>query len=283
MLPLCKEFSILLTSFAPLFTKRVWHHGQVLRVGAMLAPGKRTLTAALRVMGLAPAKSFQPYHRVLNRAVWSSLEGSPLLLHLLRRTLAPAGPLVMGLEDTLERRRGATIQANGRYRAPVRSSHSHMVQARGWRWLSRMLLVPIPWAKRVWTFPFLTVLAPAARYHRGRGPRHKKLTDWARQMLLVVRRWVPERPLVLVPDRRVAVITLLWRLSRLAQPIWSVTRVRLDAALYDPALPRKPRQTGRPRLKGQRLPTLAQVLANPATCWHTATVHGWYGEGRAGG
>jgi hypothetical protein len=95
----------------------------------------------------------------------------------------------------------------------------------------------------------------------------------------VVRRWVPERPLVLVTESRFAVLTLLWRLSRLAQPRCRVTRVRRDAALSDPALPRKPRQTGRPRLKGQRLPTLAQVWANPATCWHTATGHGWYGEG----
>ena len=96
-----------MTTFAPLFTKRVWHHVQVLLVGAILAPGKRTVTAALRVMGLAHAKSFQQYHRVLNRAVWSSLEGSRLLLLLLVHTLAPTGPLVMGLDDTLERRRGA--------------------------------------------------------------------------------------------------------------------------------------------------------------------------------
>ena len=278
MLTLSKECSILLTTFAPLFTKRVWHHVQVLIVGAILAPGKRTVTAALRVMGLAQAKSFQPYHRVLHRAVWSSLEGSRLLLHLLLRTLAPAGPLVMGLDDTLERRRGAKIRAKGIDRDPVRSSHSHLVKASGLRWLSLMLLVPIPWAKRVWALPLLTVLAPSERYHRQRGQQHKKLTDWARQMLLVVRRWIPERPLVLVTDSSFAVITLLWRLSRWAQPLCRITRLRLEAALYEPALPRQPRQTGRPRLKGQRLPTWGQVLANPATGWQTATVCGWYGE-----
>jgi DDE superfamily endonuclease len=278
MLTWPEEFATLMTTFAPLFTKRVWHHVQILMVGAILAPGKRTITAALRVMGLADAQSFQQYHRVLNRAAWSGLQGSRLLLLLLVHTLAPRGPLVLGLDDTLERRRGAKIQAKGIYRDPVRSSHSHMVKASGLRWLSLMLLVPISWAKRVWALPFLTVLAPSERYHRERGQRHKKLTDWARQMFLVVRRWVPERALVVVTDSSFAVITLLWHVRQLPNPICCITRLRLDAALYEPAPPRKPRQNGRPRLKGKRLPTLAQVLANAATRWRTVTVRGWYGE-----
>jgi hypothetical protein len=278
MLTLPKEFASLMLTFAPLFTKRVWRHVQVLMVWAILALGQRTVTAALRVMGLAHAKSFQQYHRVLNRTAWSSLAGARLLLLLLVHVLAPAGPLVLGLDDTLERRRGAKIRAKGIYRDPVRSSQSHMVKASGLRWLSLMLLVPIPWAKRAWALPFLTVLAPSERCHQERGQRHKKLTDWAQQMLLVVRRWVRERALVVVTDSSFAVITLLWRMRQLRNPIAWITRLRLDAALSEPAQPRKPRQNGRPRVKGQRLPTLAQVLANPATQWATATVRGWYGE-----
>jgi DDE superfamily endonuclease len=273
-----KEPANLMTTFAPLFTKRVWHHVQVLLVGALLSPGKRTITAVLRVMGLAHAKSFQQYHRVLNRDVWSGLEGARLLRLLLVSLLAPSGPLVMGLDDTLERRRGAKIHATGLYRDPVRASHSHLVKASGRRWLSLMLLVPMTWAKRVWALPFLTVLAPSERYHQEPGQRHQKLTDWARPMLLVVRRWVPERPLVLVTDSSFAVITLLWRVCQLPNPLCCVTRLRLDAALYEPAPPRTPRQTGRPRLKGQRLPTLAQVLREATICWSTVTGRGWYGE-----
>jgi hypothetical protein len=278
MLTLPKEFASLLTTFAPLFSRRVWHHVQVLIVGAILVPGQRTVTAALRVMGLAHAKSFQQYHRVLNRAIWSSLEGARLLLLLLVHTLAPRGPLVLGLDDTLERRRGAKIQAKGIYRDPVRSSHSHMVKASGLRWLSLMLLVPIPWAKRVWALPFLTVLAPSERYHQERGQRHKKLTDWARQMLLVVRRWLPARALMVVTASSFAVITLLWRVRQLPNPICCITRLRLEAALYEAALPRAPRQTGRPRLKGKRLPTLAHALRDEAPCWTSVVVRRWYSE-----
>lgn len=267
-----------MTTFAPLFTKRVWHHVQVLLVGAILSPGKRTVTAVLRVMGLAHAKFFQHYHRVSNRDVRSSREGARLLLLLLVSLPTPSGPLVMGLDDTLERRRGAKIHAKGIYCDPMRSFHSHLVKASRLRWLNLMLLVPIPWAKRVWALPFLTVLAPCERYHQKRGQPHKKLTDWARQMLLVVRRWVPERPLVLVTDSSLAVITLWWRVCQLPNPICSVTRLRLDVARYEPAPPRTPRQTGCPRLKGKRLPTLAHVLHDATTGWRTVAERGWYGE-----
>jgi DDE superfamily endonuclease len=169
MLTLPVEFTRLMMVFAPLFSWRVWQHAQVLLVGAILAPGKRTVTATLRVMGLSQTSHFQNYHRVLNRAAWSSRQASHLLLVLLVQTFAPFGPLVLGLDDTLEGRHGGCIKAKGLYRDPVPSSHRHFVKASGLRWLCLMLLVPIPWAGRVWALPFLTVLAPSERYHQQRG------------------------------------------------------------------------------------------------------------------
>jgi hypothetical protein len=278
MLTLPVEFTRLMMVFAPLFSWRVWQHAQVLLVGAILAPGKRTVTATLRVMGLSQTSHFQNYHRVLNRAVWSSRQASRLLLVLLVQTFAPCGPLVLGLDDTLERRRGPRIRAKGIYRDPVRSSHSHFVKASGLRWLCLMLLVPIPWAGQVWALPFLTVLAPSERYHQERGQPHKKLTDWASQMLLQVRRWFPRRTLVGVGDSSYATLELLHFCQGLAHPVTFITRLRLDAALYAPAPPRQPGQKGRPRLKGARRPTLRQVLAGPETTWTTITVPHWYGD-----
>ena len=148
------------------------------------------MTAVLRIIGLETTH-FQTYHRVLNRDRWSSRELSDLLLAWLVEVFAPAGPIMLGLDDTIERRRGAKIKAKGIYRDPVRSSHSHFVKASGLRWLSLMLLTPIPWANRVWALPFLTALAPSERYYEGHVRKHKKLTDWARQMLLQARRWLP--------------------------------------------------------------------------------------------
>jgi hypothetical protein len=269
----------MIVPFAPLFSKRVWGHVQVLLVGTILAPGIRTVTAILRVMGLSQCQAFHRYHRVLNRAVWSSLAVSGVLLSMLVATFAPTGPMVLGIDETLERRWGKQIAAKGVYRDAVRSSHDFLVKCSGLRWVCLMLLVPIPWAKRVWALPFLTALAPSERYHQERGLRHKKLTDWARQMLLLVRRWFPDRQIVVVTDSTYAVLEFLARCAGLRRPITVVTRLRLDAALYEPAPPRPPGTRGRPRLKGQRLPTLAARLADPTTTWTTITVPSWYSEG----
>jgi len=276
---LSKDHLTLIAVFAPVFSRRVWRHVQVLLVGAILAPGRRTVTALLRVVGLSNERHFQTYHRVLNRAVWSSLEVSQILLGILVSTFAATGTIVLGLDETIERRWGTKIKARGIYRDPVRSSRSHFVKASGLRWLSLMLLVPIPWAEKVWALPFLTVLAPSERYYQDRARGHKKLTDWARQMLLQVRRWLPTRKLVVVADSTYAVIELLWRLIRLPNPVYMVTRLRLDAALYEPAPPREPGKRGRPRLKGKRLPKLEQVLRDPKTEWTETMVRDWYGQG----
>ena len=99
---------------------------------------------------------------------------------------AASGPVVIGLDDTIERRWGAKIKARGIYRDPVRSSHGHFVKASGLRWLSAMLLVPVPWAARVWALPFLTVLMASERAAAVRGVRHKTLVDGARQMMLQI-------------------------------------------------------------------------------------------------
>jgi hypothetical protein len=274
------EYITILATLAPVFSRRVWLQAQVLLLGAILAPGQRTVTAILRIMGLSLEKHFQNYHRVLNRAVWSSREASRVFLGMLITAFTRTGPVVMGLDDTIERRRGAQIKAKGIYRDPVRSSHSHFVKASGLRWLSLMLLAPIPWAQRVWALPFLTVLAPSERYYQERKRAHKKLTDWAKQVLLQASRWLPGRKLVVVMDAGFAAIDFLWQVAKLAHPITLITRFRLDAALYAPAPKRTPGKRGRPRKKGKRLPTLEQVLKEAQTSWKKILVPNWYGQGK---
>ena len=139
----------------------------------------------------------------------------------------------------------------------------------GLRWLSLMLLAPIPWAGRVWALPFLTPLCPSERYYRGYGRRHRLLTERARQVLRTVQRWQPTRPLVVVADSGFAALELLAAVTNHALSV--VTRLRLDAALYEPAPPRLASHRGRPRKKGPRLPTLGQVLTDPSTCWQRLT------------
>lgn len=268
----------LIVAFQPLFSQSVWAHAQTLLLGAMLALRQRTVTACLRVVGKSDETHFQNYHRVLNRARWSQLAAGRVLLRLLLAAFAPTGTLVFGLDDTIERRRGARIKAKGIYRDPVRSSHSHFVKASGLRWLSCMLLAPVPWADTVWGLPFLTVLCPSERYYAEQRRQHQKLTERAWQIIALVARWLPDRASVFVSDSSFAVFVLLDQVSRLRQ-VSLITRLRLDAQLYDPAPARRPGQTGRPRIKGARRLSPQQRLTDPQTKWEMVTLAHWYGGG----
>lgn len=270
-----KQIMTVLNVFAPEFDSRTWKKVQELVVGAVLAPGKRTVTAALRVLGKAEEKDYALYHHVLNRAKWSNLAVSERLLKLLVKVFCGSGPIVMGIDEHIERRRGSKIAAKGIYRDPVRSSKSHFVKTSGLRWMCMMLLSPIPWVGTHWALPFLTVLAPSERYHEQRGKPHKKLTDWARQMVKQVRRWLPDQQIIVTGDNSYSVIDLLHACQTLTHPVTFITRLRLDAGLYEPAPPRRPGQVGRPRKKGERLPKLIDLAVDPETAWQRVVVT-WY-------
>jgi hypothetical protein len=262
-------------AFAPLFSKPVFNRVKILVMGAILSPASRTVANALRVMGLSQEKHFQNYHRVLNRAEWSCLAGSRILLNLLLKAFVASSEIVIGFDDTVERRRGRQIKAKGIYRDAVRSSKSFFVKTSGLRWLSFMLLTEVRFAEKVWALPFLTVLCASERYDKERGIRHRKLTDRARQAILLIKRWLPERTLVFVGDSSFAALDLL---TAVKDKVTVVTRLRLDAALYKRAATRKPGQLGRPRKKGVRLPTLQAVIDNRKTKWKRVIIGRWYGQ-----
>jgi hypothetical protein len=270
-----EEFLGVIIPFQELFSKPVFRHVKLMLAGAILAPGKRTISALLRIVGLNGEKNFHKYHRVLSLSTWSARKASLVLLEQLLSYLLPTGPVVVGIDETLERRWGSKIAQRGIYRDSVRSSGSQFVKSSGLRWISLMLLMPVSWAKRVWALPFLTVLAPSERYNRGQEKRHKKLTDWARQMLLQLKRWLPDREIIALGDSSYAVIDLL---AALAGKVSMITRLRLDAALYEPAPLRKADQVGRSRKKGKRLPTLKQLAAQADTQWQRLIFSEWYGH-----
>lgn len=266
----------LLAPFRPVFSDRVWDWVQVLLVGAILAPGRRTVSRILRVVGLGQERQFQNYHRVLNRAIWSSREVSRHLLGQLVAAFVPVGAtLVLGADETLERRRGAKIASLGCFRDAARSTAKNKVKSMGLRWLSLMLLVNVPWSRRVWALPVLTVLAPGPASDAAQGKRHKTSLDWLRQMTCQVRRWLPKRRLVLVVDGALAALLLGLRCQAFADPVTYVTRLRLDARLFEPPPERKPGTRGRKRVVGARLPKACDRLRDPGTPWQAVDVV-WY-------
>jgi hypothetical protein len=263
-----------LAMFRPCFSSRVWNRILVLVAGAVLAPGKRTVTQSLRVMGLAGEPGFGRYHEALNRARWNSRDVARRLLRHSLDVLWPEGEVVIAIDDTIERRWGAKINARGIYRDPVRSTKGQFVKTSGLRWLSLAVILPVPFAGRRWALPFLTVLAPSAGWSEARGRRHKTLTDQARQSILQCKRWLADRRIVIVADSSFAALELIAAVRR---HVCLITRLRLDASLFEPAPERRPNQKGRPRLKGKARPKLNAILANATTAWIQITMDGWYG------
>lgn len=268
---------MLMASFSPLFTQPTFANARQLVIGALLAPGRRTVAAALRISGREAQRTFQNYHRVLSRARWNALQASRILFFLLLTAFVTRGVIVLGIDETIERRWGKKIAKRGIYRDPVRSSHGHFVKASGLRWISLMLLVRVPFADRVWALPFLTALAPSERYAEAHGIRHKSITDWGRQLVKQVSRWVAERRIILVADSTYATYDFL---DSVHEFVTVITQVRMDSALYAEAPPRVPGKPGRPRIKGERLPSLQQRLSDPATPWQRIRLRAWYGRTR---
>jgi DDE superfamily endonuclease len=276
MPPLPEAIILMLAPVAPRVSRRVWCHAQSLLLGASLTPGARTVTAALRGMGLAMEHRFTNDHRVLTRATWSPLQASRMLLGWLVTHLVPAGaPIVLGADDTLERRSGRQMTAKGCYRDAVRSTKPHVIQCFGLKWVVLMLLVPVPWARRVWALPCLTALGRPVETVKPR--RHKMSVNGLRQMIQPVRRWLPERPLVLVVDGGFAAISLA--LACVKSQVTMVSRLRWEAALYHRPAPRPQGKRGPQPLQGTRQHRLQAWAERTDTPWETVEVD-WYGGRR---
>ena len=246
--PLPERLLSRLAGLPRLFTRPTWQNVLLLVAGAILSPGKRTVTAALRILGREQETDFPVFHGVLNRAVWSSRAVAGWLLRLLVGTfLSVDATVVIGIDDTIERRWGQKITARGIYRDPVRSSKGHFVKTSGLRWLSAQLLVNVPWAGRIMGLPFLTVLAPSKRFYANQPRSPKTLLDCARQVALQIHRWLPGRRIVIVGDTAFAAIDFL---GAVRTYVSVVTRLRLDANLCAPAPAKRPGR-GRPPVKGE--------------------------------
>lgn len=262
------EIIQLLSVFSIAFTAPTFAKVLVLIIGTILTPGRRTVTAALRMMGLGSDKHFSNYHRVLNRDCWSPWVVSKILLGLIILFFLPAGtPLILAIDETLERRRGKQIKYKGWFRDPILSTKERVVTALGIRWICLAVVVPVPWSQRTWALPFMTVLALGEKTSAKLNQRHRTIVQWAEYMLDKVRRWQPEREIILVGDGSYAAIVLVQRCQRLKKSVQLVSRLRLDARLFDFPGPQSKGKRGPKPQKGTRQPKLSQWLKDPQTVW----------------
>ena len=253
------------------FSRPTWSKVQVLIVGTLLARGRRTVTAALRQMGLPDAPNFSLYHHVLSRARWSALDVSHGLLRLLVRTcVAGGGPLGCVIDETVARRWGRRLSLRGHSRDPLASRTQRSVATSGVRGLVLTLVLGPPWTPRSWALPVLSVPAPTPEVSQRLGRRHKTGPQRARQMIGLLRRWLPAVELTVIGDQTYSVLELGGACTR--RRVRLIAPLRRDAALDAPVPPRVPGPDGRPRVKGARLPQLHQVLKEAQTIWHRVYV-----------
>jgi hypothetical protein len=229
-------------------------------------------------MGLGDDKHFTNYHRVLNRDRWSPWVLSKLLLALIIKVFLPEGaPLLLVVDDTLERRKGKKIKYKGWFRDPIRSTVNYVVKALGIRWICLSILVPVPWSRRLWALPFMTIPALGEKTSAELNRQHRTLVGWAKVMVDKVRRWQPDREITLVGDGSYAAVTLIHHCQQLEKPVKLASSLRLDARLFDPPGSQPPGKPGPKPKKGARQPSLADRLEDPETAWQTATVT-WYDQ-----
>jgi hypothetical protein len=268
------EIIPVLAHFRPVFTQPTYKAVELV-VGTVLARGRRTVTAALRAIGKRDEPQWSKYHHVLNRASWSGLIVSRLLLHLLVATfVAGTSVVTIAVDETLERRWGPQIRKCGHWRDSRSSSKRLHVSTRGLRWLVFALVVEVPWTDTAIALPFLSVLLTTLKVSAELGKRHKTVAQRTGQVIIWLRRILAGYPIHLVGDGAYAVIELGLRCQRCQVTL--VAPLRLDARLFEP--PHRPltKKPGRLPLVGARLPNLADVALTSSTRWQRSRMV-WYG------
>lgn len=276
---LSQNILAVLHPFAELFSKPSWKKALTLLLGTLLCTGRRTVCSALRAMGLSDEASFSKYHHLLNRAKWSSLHAAKILFFMLLALITDDTPIVLFADETLERRRGSKIKAKGYYRDAVRSSKSQVVKTSGLKWLVMALSVKLPFMTRALALPFLTVLEPSKKHDEQMGRQHKTTLRWTSQMMRQVRRWIGKmRQIILVGDGGFAAGQLA--LDCIKYRVTLISRLKMNARLFDFPPEGQVRKRGRKPLKGGQLVNFKQMLTLDNLPWKEAEITGYSGVKR---
>jgi len=269
--------------FSPLFSRPMFKNAVLLFIGHILCKNRHTIADILRSLNLKNIKNFSKFHWVLSGANWDPLKGSKLLFTSLIKLCH--GEIVLVLDSTIERRRGSKIQGLGRQRDAARSSKDNKVLTIGLNWLVCAMNVQLPFINRSWALPFLTILMPPERPLRSsknrkdlnRKSRHKKLTKWSCQIAYIVRRWAgKKKKITLVADNAFACFELMY--SCIRNNIGLISKIRLDARLYDFVPKNSHPKKGRKRVAGKVLPKLSELAKKDLKKWKKVKVS-WY-EGK---
>jgi DDE superfamily endonuclease len=263
---------------------RAFTHATALRfslllAAALLTVGRHTVANLLRTLGPLVPGDPSSYRRVFSQRRWSSWRLARLLAGWVFGHLLPAGPIFLAGDDTVEEHRGKNVYGKGRHRDPVRSTHTYTAFRWGHKWVVLAVLVRFPFTRRLWALPVLVALYRSEGEDRRRGRRHKTPPELLRQLLCVLLRWFPDRRFVCAADGNYATHDLARLAARHPRRLTYLSHFYADANLYEPPPPvvgKKP--SGRPRKKGAKLPSPAQVVKQAPQRQRLNVA--WYGGGR---
>ncbi len=270
------DFAVpVLSLFQPAFSTPTYNRFLVLLLGAILTTGRQTITNILRTVRYHTKGHASSYHRVLSQRRWSTWELARLLLAFLLNYVVPPGPIVLAGDDTVAERPGPHVFGKARHRDGVRSTHSYTAYRWGHTWVVVAVLVKLPFAIRPWALPVLVALYRSPECARVHGTRHKTPAHLARLLLARLMRWFPARQFIFVGDTGYGTSETARFCRKHRRHLTLVSKFYRDAALYEPPPPRTPSTIGRPRVKGQKLASPQEVVAQ--TTQRTRLTVAWYG------
>jgi hypothetical protein len=263
----------LFMSFSTGFTRPTFERIVPLAIGAILAMGRRTVTAILWTMRDLVTGHPSTYHRVLSRAVWSLWPVGKVVAGAILHQIPVDEPVLVPMDDTTAQHRGKRVYGKGCHHDAVRSAHNHVVFRWGHRWVVLAISVQFPFTSRRWALPVLAALYRPESLNHAEARRHKTAPHLARQLMAVLIHWFPERKFVFLGDGGYASHDLAQFCYRHRRHATLVSRFHGDGNLYAPA-PKQRNRMGRPRIKGRKLPSPQQVVARRQL---TPTTVSWYG------
>lgn len=278
MVSLPKAAEPLVSAFSVAFTRPTFQRFTLLIIGAILCLRQRTVTAMLRTLGPLAKGHWSDFHRVLCCRVWSTWPLGKLLATLIIESLAPDQPVVCPVDDTNPQHKGKRVYGKGRHHDACRSSQTHVVWVWGHKWVTLAINVKFPFASRPWALPVLCALYRPEELNRDEGRRHKTSIRLAMQLIATLIHWFPQRKFILVGDGGYSSHELARFCHRHRRHVTLISRFYDDANLYEAPTPKRPcgKKTGRPRVKGRRLPKPRDVVKQSKG---KRFVVAWYGGG----
>ena len=260
------SFAGLLSRFRGCFTRPSYETFRLLMAGWVLCVGQHTITGVIQAAGLAGIKNFSRFHHFFRGARWQPDAVGLVVLRLVLPLLPQFAPIVVAVDDTLARHTGKGISSAGMHRAPLLSTATRVAYHFGHVWVVLAVVVRVAPRNKSFALPVLVRLYRSKKVCARMGVSHKKKTELAVELLLLLRRTLPERQIVIVGDGGFSNREVL---TKLPTEGTFVGRGAMDAAVYERPRPKRKGQRGRPRVKGPRLPSPQQVASAPTTAWQS--------------